>query len=64
MAVGRLCQRSVFGRATKPRRRASARTAGVSATANRNDTAGGTSFEVVKENIAGDYTELADKLFD
>src|SRR5436190_24015107 len=45
IAVGRLCQRSVFGLATKPQRGARVRTTGVSAAANANDTIGATMFE-------------------
>src|SRR6185436_15149925 len=40
IAVGRLCQRSVFGLATNPQRLARLRTTGVSAVARANDTIG------------------------
>src|SRR5689334_14987534 len=39
IAVGFLCQRSVLGTATKPKRRANARTRGVSMSARQNDAA-------------------------
>src|SRR4026208_1806087 len=39
MAVGFLCQRSILGTATKPRRGAKARTKGVSTSAKQNDAA-------------------------
>ncbi len=39
IAVGFLCQRSVFGTATKPKRRATARTSGVSISAKQKEAA-------------------------
>src|SRR5215210_7792444 len=39
IAVGFLCQRSILGTATKPKRRARARTSGVSTSARQNDAA-------------------------
>ena len=44
-AVGRLCQRSIFGFATNPHRRARLRTTGVSAAASANDTTGAAMFD-------------------
>jgi hypothetical protein len=47
IAVGLLCQRSLFGLATAPARRAIPRTRGVSMTAIKNETAGATESIVV-----------------
>src|ERR1043166_4855673 len=58
IAVGFLCQRSVFGFATTPIRRASARMRGVSATASPNATAGGTNPETFSGNIENRPSEL------
>jgi len=44
-----------LGRATSPRRRASARMAGVKASAKTNATAGGIRLERFAGNIVGDY---------
>src|SRR6266849_5990993 len=48
IAVGFLCQRSIFGLATNPQRRANVRTTGVSARASANDAAGGNKIEALK----------------
>jgi hypothetical protein len=48
MAVGFLCQRSIFGLATKPKRRANARTNGVSMSARQNDAATASSVRGLK----------------
>src|SRR3954453_10192427 len=51
IAVGRLCQRSVFGLATNPQPRASAPTTGVNAAARANDTSAGIKFDGLIEFI-------------
>src|SRR5438132_13746161 len=51
IAVGFLCQRSVFGFATNPQRRANARTSGVSISASANETAGGIRLDKLRGNI-------------
>src|SRR6185437_2095637 len=58
IAVGFLCQRSVFGFATNPRLLASRRTSGVSASASANDTRGGTKPETFSGNIKNGPSEL------
>jgi hypothetical protein len=51
IAVVLLCQRSLFGLATKPQRRASARTTGVRASASAKDIAGGSKFETLRDTM-------------
>src|SRR5678815_2686869 len=62
MAVGFLCQRSVLGTATKPKRRANARTSGVSISAKQKDAATARSVRGLKgisvpRFVSTDYTE-------
>ena len=70
IAVGFLCQRSVFGFATMPERRARARTSGVSASAKLADTAAANRFLKVNGMNGGkwDYilsdSSVAGKLVD
>ena len=52
IAVGFLCQRSLVGRATKPRRRDIARITGVRARARASDTTEGVRFDKLIESIA------------
>src|SRR2546421_9094255 len=49
IAVGFLCQRSVFGRATTPQRRANARTIGVRISASANDATTGRRSESLSD---------------
>ena len=49
IAVGFLCQRSVFGTATKPKRRAQARTKGVSTSAKQKEAATASSVRGLKD---------------
>src|SRR5438128_11862334 len=59
IAVGFLCQRSVFGFATRPTRRANTRTTGVSASASTSETACGIKLKPLNENIGnGELDEL------
>src|SRR5437868_8294116 len=61
IAVGRLCQRSVFGLATNPQRRASRRTTGVKAAASANDTSGTNKYDGLTGII--NATKLAEKSY-
>src|SRR5438034_2867866 len=51
IAVEFLCQRSVFGLATNPQRRANIRTNGVNKSASANETAGGIRLDKLRGNI-------------
>src|SRR5438034_9613949 len=51
IAVEFLCQRSVFGLATNPQRRANVRTNGVNKSASANETTGGIRLDKLRENI-------------